>query len=168
MDEAFKAVIHGVRAAQAELTAMDKRVDAATIAALKKVQSLARARIRSRLRGRARWNHRGQATQGPWTFVPGFDLPGSRTVHISRAGGPGRFTGTLNSDVKASRKPRREGKGTYTAVVMMGSKTSPIANVYKRRLEAKYPYFAPGVNSAEPLMPAVWEAAWAKAIATKK
>lgn len=165
-DEVFGSLVHGAKAAQAELIAMDKRVDTATKGALKKVQSLTRARIRSRLRGRARWNHRGQG-QGKWEFIPAHNV-GDGSGHISRSGGPGRFTGQLNSAVRGSRKPRKVGEGTYSAVVLMGSKVAPIANVYKRKLEGKYPYFAPGVNSAKPKMPAVWEKAWAKATQTKK
>jgi hypothetical protein len=167
MDEGFGALIEGAKAAELELAAMDKRVDAATIAALKKVQSLTAARVRSRLRGRPRWSHRGQVKDGPWKFIPGFDTGGGKS-HITRSGGPGRFTGTLNGAVKSSRKPRPAGFGTFSAVVFMGSKNAKVANVYKSKLEGKYPYFKPGVKSAEPKMPAVWTAAWAKATATKK
>lgn len=166
MDEGFGALIEGAKAAELELAAMDKRVDAATIASLKKVQSLTAARVRSRLRGRPRWSHRGHGS-GTWAFVPGFDTGGGKS-HISRSGGPGRFTGTLNGAVKSSRKPRLKGFGTYSAVVFVGSKNAKIANIYKSKLEGKYPYFKPGVKSAEPKMPAVWNAAWAKATATKK
>lgn len=165
-NEVFGALVEGVKAVEAELVAMDKRVDLATVGALKKVQSLARARVRSRLRGRARWNHRGQG-KGEWEFVHKVDINGGGSGHVNRSGGPGRFTGTLNSAVRGSRKPRLEGEGVYSAVVFMGSKVAPVANVYKHRLEGKFPYFAPGVKSAEPKMPAVWEKAWAKAIFKK-
>jgi hypothetical protein len=86
---------------------------------------------------------------------------------VTRSGGPGRFTGTLNSAVRGSRKPRLEAEGVYSAVVFMGSKVAPVANIYKHRLEAKYPYFVPGVKSAEPKMPIVWEKAWGKAISKR-
>lgn len=163
----FSAVVRGIKSAEAELIAMDKRVDLATKASIKKVQSLTRARIRSRLRGRARWNHRGQG-KGEWEFVPRVDINGGGSGHVTRAGGPGRFTGNLNSAVRASRRPRTEEPGVYSGVVFMGSKASPIANVYKHRLEGKYPYFAPGVKSAEPKMPIIWETAWAKATRTRR
>jgi hypothetical protein len=42
-----------------------------------------------------------------------------------------------------------------------------VQNLYKGRIEAEYPFFAPGVLKAEPKMPAVWNAAWAKATRTK-
>lgn len=163
----FGIAMQGIKAAGAELVAMDKRVDLATVSALKKVQSLTRARVRSRLRGRPRWNHRGQG-KGEWEFIHKVDINGGGSGHITRAGGPGRFTGTLNGAVKGSRKPRLEGEGTYSAVVFMGSKVAPVANVYKHRQEAKFPYFAPGVKSAEPKMPAIWETQWAKATRTRR
>jgi hypothetical protein len=164
-NEVFGALVEGAKAAEAELIAMDKRVDLATIGAIKKVQSLTRARVRSRLRGRARWNHRGQGVA--FAFITKVDINGGGSGHVNRSGGPGRFTGTLNGAVRASRKPRLEGTGTYSGVVFMGSKVAPVANVYKAREEANHPYFAPGVNSAKPKMPIVWEKAWAKATETK-
>jgi hypothetical protein len=165
MDDGVSALIEGAKAAQLELAAMDARADAATIAALKKVQSLTAARVRSRLRGRPRWSHRGQGLR--WKFVKPFDTGGGKS-HITRSGGPGRFTGTLGGAVKGSRRPRRKGFGTYSAIVFVGSKNGKIVNIYKSKLEGKYPYFKPGVKSAEPKMPAVWEAAYAKATKTTK
>lgn len=164
-DGTFGAVVRGIKAAESELIAMDKRVDLSTVAALKKVQSLTRGRVRSRLRGRARWSHRGQGVR--FAFVTKVDINNGGSGHIKRSGGPGRFTGTLNGAVRGSRKPRLDGPGVYSAVVFMGSKVAPVANVYKARLEGKYPYFAPGVKSAEPKMPVIWNAAWAKATRTR-
>jgi hypothetical protein len=61
-----------------------------------------------------------------------------------------------------SRKPRVTVEGASVAV-FVGGAGGP-QNLYKEKIEGKYPYFKPGINKATPKMPGIYEAAWAKAI----
>lgn len=157
MAEGFGAFIEGGREARAALVAMDRRVDLATLQALKKVTALGRTSVRSGMRGRPRWDRRGAGAGGPAVNL------GLSPHHVTKSGGPGKLTGTLYNSVKKSRKPRPTVGGGSAVVFMGGAKAHPEVNWYKRELEAKFPYFEPGIKKAEPKMPAVWNAAWAKA-----
>jgi len=159
-DTPITAIIRGARASSARISAMEAEVDLATVAALKKVQQVTRTSIRSGMRGRPRWDHRGQTSKGG-----GANLNLS-PHHVTKTGGPGKLTGALASSIRKSRKPQPKGLGVYTAVVMAGGKGGP-QNLYKGKVESKYPYFAPGVKKAEPKMAPVWNAAWAKATRTR-
>lgn len=149
-----------VSEAQAALTAMDKRVDLATASAVVKVAALARTSVRSRMRGRPRWDRRGNGRSGP-----GINLNLSPHV-VTKSGGPGKLTGSLYGAVKKSRKARPE-IGGFSAVAFVGTGGNPGVNIYKGITEAEHAFFKPGVDKATPKMPAVWEAAWAKATKTK-
>jgi hypothetical protein len=138
---------------------MDKRVDVATISALKKVTATARTSVRGQMRGRPRWDRRGNGRGGPAVNL------GLSPHGIKRSGGPGKLDGALVGAVKKSSKPRVLPGGNASAVVFVGGKkATPQVNFYKGKTEDKFPYFAPGVKKAEAKMPAVWNAAWAKAI----
>lgn len=158
----IRAIISGTKEGQAELAAMDRRVDAATLAALKKITAMARTRIRGQMRSRPRWDRRGNGPGGPAVNL-------NLNPHtIKRRGGPGKLDGALYNAVKKSRKPRPLPGHAASAVVFMGgAKATPQVNWYKRRTEARAPYFKKGIDKASPKMPAVWNAAWAKATKTK-
>ncbi|WBP87039.1 hypothetical protein [Kitasatospora cathayae] len=146
----------------AELERMGKRVDKATKQALKKVQGLASRSIKSGMRGRPRWDHRGASSR------TGEHINLGLSPHVAKkSGGPGKLTGSLVKSIKGSKRPRKVGAAGYSAVVMAGGKGGP-QNLYKGKVEGTYPFFKPGVTKAEPKMPAVWNAAWAKATQTKK
>lgn len=142
--------------AEAALTAIDRKVDLATTAALKKVTAQAAASVRSGMRGRPRWDRRGKSQRtGPEVNL------NLSPHHVKKNGGPGRLSGSLSRYVKKSRNPRVEARGQTAVVFVGGSRTA--VNLYKGLTEGRYPYFAPGIKKAEKKMPAVWSAAWAKA-----
>jgi hypothetical protein len=157
----FSGFAGGFRECELEIEAIDKRVDLATAAAIKKVQSLTRTSIKGQMKGQPRWDHRGKSQR----TGPGIKLEG-RPRHSPRSGGPGKLSGALTSSIRASKKPRKA-VGGYSGVVMSGGAGGP-QNLYKRKVEGIAPYFKPGVDKATPKMPLVWNAAWAKATNTKK
>lgn len=147
---------HGADLAAAELAAMQKRVDRATIAAVKRVQTVTKTAVKGQMRGRPRWNHRGKSARtGDKVTLP--EIP----RHSPRSGGPGRMTGDLMKSISASKRPRKLPDG-YSGVVW--SSKAGATNLYKGKVEKTAPYFKPGIEKATPKMPAVWEVAWGKAI----
>ncbi len=147
--------VRGVREAQASLRAMDKRIDLATLRALKASQALAKRSIKSGLRGRPRWDHRG-ASARTGAAVSLHLSP----RHVSKSGAPGRLTGTLARGVGGVRRPKPLPGGGFAGGVGVGG---GVRNLYKKRLEGQYPYFKPGLRKAEPKITAVFNGAWAKA-----
>lgn len=150
--------VRGVKEAEAALIAMDRRIDLATIRSLKATQQLAKTSIRSGLRGRPRWDHRGASER----------TGGAVNLHLTphhraKGGGPGRLTGTLNKGVGGVKKPKPLPGGGFQGGVGVGG---GVRNLYKKRLEGQYPYVRPGIRKAEPKMSAVWNAGWAKATRT--
>lgn len=157
----ISGAIRGGREAQAELALMERRVDVASAVAIRKVTQMTKARIKGGMRGRPRWDRRGASSRtGP---VVDLDLT---PHHVTRNGGPGKLSGALIKSIRSSRRPRRV-VGGFSAVVLSGGAGGP-QNLYKRRIEARAPYFASGVKRATPKLPAIWDAAWAKATKTKK
>lgn len=161
-NEYVETVTEGFAEIREALDAMDVRVDVATKAALKSLQSITKRSIKAKMRGRARWDHRGASQR----TGPEVNLRLSPS-HVNKGGGPGKFTGTLAASIVSSRKPRKEvGEGSWSGVVFSGSEGNlNVTKIYKGSTEAKYPYFVPGVKSMEPKFPAVWQKAWG--IATK-
>lgn len=149
--------VRGVREVQSSLAAMNKKIDVATLKALKATQALAKKSIKSGMRGRPRWDHRGRTGRGG-TSVNLHLSP----HHVTKGGGPGRLTGTLSRAVGGVRRPKPLPSGGFSGGVGVGGKKS-IAVIYRAEVEARYPYMKPGVRKAEPKMAAVWQAAWAKA-----
>jgi hypothetical protein len=153
--------VRGVKEIDVAITAMQRRVDLATVASLKKVTALARTSVRSGMRGRPRWDRRGDGPGGP---AVNLDLT---PHHRSKSGGPGKLDGVLYNSVMKTRKPRVKPGGASAAVFMGGAKANPQVNWYKRELEGKFPYFRKGIEKGNAKYPAVWNAAWAKATKTK-
>lgn len=148
--------VRGVRQAETALARMDKEIDLATLKALKASQQLAKRSIRSGLRGRPRWDHRGASSRTGGTVSLNLS-----PHHVSKSGGPGRLTGTLSRGVGGVRRPKPLPGGGFAGGVGVGA---GVRNLYKKRLEADFPYFRPGLRKAEPKMTAIWNAAWAKAV----
>lgn len=160
-DSPFGGVRVSAREAQAALAAMDKRVDLATAAATKKASAKVVTTIKAQMRGRPRWDRRGRSDR------TGAEVNLNLNPHrVTKAGGPGKLTGALSKSIRKSKKPRKTAEG-YSVAVLSGSYGGP-QNLYKGRVEANQPYFKPGVEKATPKLPAVWEAAWAKATQTRK
>lgn len=153
----MRAVVRGVKEAEASLVRMDRQIDLATLKALKACQGLTKKAIKSGLRGRPRWDHRGKSARTGATVK--LNLSPHR---ISKSGGPGKLTGALSRAIRSDKKPRPIPGGGFNGVVMAGSKGGP-QNLYKGQLEATYPYFKPGVAKAKPKMAAIWTAAWGRA-----
>lgn len=151
----IKAVFSGFDEARAELRRIDRDGRAATSAAVRAVQNLGKSRVRSRLRGKPRWGHRGASSRTGAEVNLGF-------VSNPRSGGPGRFTGMLSSGVSGMKKPRAAGDGAYRGAVWVGK--GGVRNLYKWRLEREYPYFEPAIKGMEPKVTPVWEKAWKRVI----
>lgn len=151
----FTVHIQGVREAQVALEEMSRRIDVATIAALKATQNVAKKSIRSGMRGRPRWDHRGASTR-----TGGAVSLGLNPHHVSKGGGPGRLTGKLTRGVGGVRRPKKTAEGFQGGVGVGGG----VRNLYKKRVEGEYPYVRPGIKKAEPLMEPIWEKAWDKAV----
>jgi hypothetical protein len=157
MADFFGGIAHSSELAQSELTAMQKRVDKATIAAVKRVQTVTKTSVKGQMRGKPRWNHRGKSARtGERVSLP--ELP----RHSPRSGGPGKMTGALFKSIRSSKRPRKVADG-YSGVVWSGG-VGAATNLYKAKVEGTAPYFKPGIAKATPKMAAVWEAAWGKAI----
>lgn len=150
-------VVKGGAKVRRELTLMDLRVDAATRAALKTMQGAAKKNVRSRMRGRPRWDHRGASSR----TGAAVDLNLS-PHHVRRSGGPGRLTGQLSRHVGGARI-HQIGREFHGGVGVGGG----VTNLYRGKVEAAYPFFGPGVKATEAKAEALWEAAWAKATKTK-
>lgn len=154
-ERAVQVVVTGVRRTQTSLAAMDRRIDAATVRAMRKVQNTAKTAIRSGMRGRPRWDHRGKSSR----TGAAVDLR-LTPAHVSKSGGPGRLTGTLSRGVGGVRRPKPLAGGGYQGGVGVGG---GVRNLYKKRIEQSYPYVRPGLRKAEPKMAAVWETTWGAA-----
>lgn len=146
-------------AAIAQLKAIDGRVFAVTGPVTAKVAKLAKTSIKGRMRGRPRWSHRGK-----WNGRPAVNIDGpKRKTRVGAGGTPGLFSGDLSRAVVASKKSRQKLNGTASAVTFVSAKRQPAVNAYKGQIERDYPFFKPGVDRVAPKVPALYEAAWAKA-----
>lgn len=155
MADGITVVVRGTKAVRRDLTRLDRQIDLATVRALKATQALAKKSIRSGMRGRPRWDHRGASAR------TGAAVNLNLTPHhISKGGGPGKLTGKLVRGVGGVRKPKPLPGGGFQGGVGVGG---GVRNLYKKRLEGTYPYVRPGVRKAEPKMAAVWEAQWRRA-----
>lgn len=157
MAEGFGGVVKGVKECEAALAAMDKRVDIATTASVAKVAATARTSVRSGMRGRPRWDRRGNGRGGPAVNL------NLSPHHSAKGGSVGKLDGALVSSVVKSKKPRPEPGGASAVVFVGGARANPQVNFYKGRYEGEYHYFAKGIDKAKKKVPAVFEAAWAKA-----
>lgn len=156
-DSPIRVSIKGLKEVEAELKQIMREGDDATKAAINAAGALVSRSIKSRMRGKPRWNHRGASKRtGPEVNVGG-------PVHSPRGGGPGKFTGTLASGVAKSRRPRRA-PGGFSGAVIMKSKDTTIRNLYKGQTEERFPFWAPGVAAATPKVEAVWEKAWTRVV----
>lgn len=151
-------IVKGTRECQASMAAMNKRVELASLKALKASQTVAKASVKSGMRGRPRWDHRGKSQRtGP-------DVSLHLTPHhVAKAGGPGRLTGRLSKAVGGVKRPKPLPEGGFAGGVGCGGKKS-VTNNYRGITESRYPYMAPGIKKAEPKMALAWQAAWAKAV----
>jgi hypothetical protein len=152
----LRVVVRGVKQAEAAIAAMERQIDVASLKALKSCQALAKTAIKSQMRGRPRWDHRGKSSRtGPTVSL------NLNPHHVSKGGGPGRLTGRLSGGIGGVRKPKIDPlTGTVSGGVGAGGK---LQNLYKRQVEASYPYLRPGIAKATPKMTAVWVAAWGRA-----
>lgn len=148
----------------AALKGVEKRVYIATGRTTVKVARMARAVVKSRMRGRPRWAHRGAWNGRPAVNV---DVP-KRKRKLGHGNSPGQFSGDLARAVVASKKARRKVNGTASAVAFVSAKKQPAINAYKGQIERDFPYFKPGVDRTVPKIPALYEAAWAKATKKRK
>jgi hypothetical protein len=153
----MRAIVRGVDIAEAALARMERQIDVASLKALKSCQALAKKYVKSGMRGRPRWDHRGK---NPARGLRGVSL-NLTPHHVSKGGGPGQLTGALFKGVGGVRKPKIDPlTGTVAGGVGAGGE---VQNNYKRQVEAQYPYLQPGVAKAQPQMGAVWAAAWERA-----
>lgn len=161
MPDGFSGLMGGAKAVSAEITAMQARVEAASVAAVKQVQNTAKSSVKAGMRGRPRYDRRGPIGNGG----PAVNL--NLTPHIiKKGGGPGSLTGNLRKSVGAVKKPEIRPDGVHGGVGVGGSRS--LAQIYRREVEAEYPFLAPGIAKATPKFPAIWNAAWAKATSTTK
>lgn len=163
MPSEMGVAIKGVKEVGAVLGDMQVATNEGTRIALKKATSYTKTRIKGGMRGRPRWGHKGPDKA---TGAPGVRT-GRVPDHVSRAGGPGVLTGNLQRSIRTSRRPRSEGPAGWSQVVMAGGRGG-YQNRYKGRIEAKYPYFKPGVEKARPKVRAFFEGAWAASTGSKR
>jgi hypothetical protein len=158
----FGVRFRGVGEAVTRLTEMELGSEVGTRQALNKSTSYTKNRIRGGMRGAARWGHKGpdKATGAPAVST------GRSPDHRPRNGGPGQLTGNLYRSIRKSRKPRSEGPGAYSQVVISGGRGG-YQNRYKKTIEKEYPYFEPGVNKAKPRVHEFFRAAWETAVFMK-
>lgn len=152
MADSFR--IYGLRELEAGLDRMERDIDRGTVAALKATQNLAKKSIRSGMRGRPRWDHRGASSRTGDAVSLNLN-----PHHAARGGGPGRLTGTLYRGVGGVRKPHKTLQGFQGGVGVGGG----VRNLYKKRTEGKFPYVKPGVDKVERQFPDIWMKAWNKA-----
>lgn len=158
----FGIRFQGIGEAVTRLTEMELGSDVGTRAALGKATAYTKTRIRGGMRGSPRWGHKGpDKSSGAPSFKSG-RIPD----HVPRNGGPGQLTGNLYRSIRKSRKPRPEGPGAYSQVVIAGGRGG-YQNRYKGRTEGKYPFFEPGVNKATPRVHDMFLAAWETAVFLK-
>jgi hypothetical protein len=150
------SVVKGGAEVRSALVAMDLRVDVATVAGIKALQNDAKKNVRSRMRGRPRWDRRGTS---PRTGVA-VNL-GLSPHHVTKSGGPGKLTGTLARAVGGKRRIEKRGVEWVGGVGVGGIN---VTNLYRKQVEARYPYLEPGVKKTEGKAQVLVEAAWAKAV----
>lgn len=154
----IRVITHGLSELTAELNAMDARIDAATLAGLKSAQGAAKAQIKSGMRGRPRWDRRGASGRNGGEPAVNLNLT---PHHVTKSGGPGRLTGHLSGAVGGVRRPKKV-RRQYVGGVGVGGPLS-ITNLYRARVNSKYPFIEPGVKKAEPKIAEAYKKAWAKA-----
>lgn len=148
--------VRGAKECAGAVSAMDARIEVATLKALKASQNAAKSSIKAKMRGRPRWDHRGKSSR------TGDSVKLHLSPHrVTKAGGPGRLTGRLSGGIGGVRRPKPLPGGGFQGGVGAGGK---LQNLYKRQVEDSYPYIKPGIKTAEPKMAVVWQAAWAKAV----
>lgn len=150
------AVVRGVKECAGSVSAMDKRIELASLKALKASQTVAKSSVKAKMRGRPRWDHRGKSSRTGDSVRLNLS-----PHHVTKGGGPGRLTGRLSGGIGGVRRPKPLPGGGFQGGVGAGGK---LQNLYKRQVEDNYPYLAPGVKKAEPKMAVAWQAAWAKAV----
>lgn len=157
----IRAVAKGLSELQAELNAMDARIDVATLAGLKASQNVAKARIKAGMRGRPRWDRRGVTGRNGGEPAVNLNLT---PHHVTKSGGPGRLTGHLSGAVGGVKRPKKV-RRQYVGGVGVGGPLS-ITNLYRAKVNSKYPFIEPGVRKAEPKIAEAYKKAWAKATET--
>lgn len=149
-------VVRGVKETASSVSALDKRIEVASLKALKASQTVAKASVKAKMRGRPRWDHRGKSAR----TGDGVKLNLS-PHHVTKSGSPGRLTGRLSGGIGGVRRPKPLPGGGFQGGVGAGGK---VQNLYKRQVEDKYPYLKPGIKKAEPKMAVAWQRAWSKAV----
>lgn len=160
MPTAISAIFSGVKEFNEVTKDIEKRVDKATLSALRVNQNKLKTAVRKNLRGAPRWTQKGA------NKITGanYQVPGTTGQHnLPRTGTPGRMTGMLYSGVGAA-KPKMIGNTWVGGVGVGGSRKLAGNNVKKTTLEAKFPYFRPAVEAVEPTMSANYEKGWDAAI----
>ena len=156
---AITAIMTGVKEFKNVTTEIQHNVDKATIGAVRENQRILKLAIRKNLNGAPRSNWRGKMFKGREVYQHSIYRP-DQPASSPRGGGPGKFTGALRNGVGSAR-PKVDALGNVVGGVGVGGKVN---NFKKRRLEAKFPYFAPAVLATEPKMADDYEKGWAKAI----
>ena len=147
-----RARIKDVGRLRAELQRIDYKTDLATLAGLRAAQRLTKRNIRSRMRGRPRWDRRGASSR------TGEEVDLALSPHVvKKRGGPGRLTGSLNRAVGGMRKPKPVPGGFLGGVGVGGVR---VTYMYRHIVERDYPFFEPGVKKSEREIPGVYEKAW--------
>ena len=147
----------GVKQFDAATKEMEKKVAKATTSALRSNQNLIKTNVRRNLRNPPRWTQRGHS---PKYRTPAFRAS-DKQENNPRSGGPGRLTGELYEGIRSKRIPRVDSKGEVKGWVAVRNRVN---NPFKAKLEQKYPYFAPAVETSAPLMRATYEKGWAKSM----
>ena len=149
--------MHGVKQFNMATKEMEVKVAKATTGALRANQNLIKTNVRRNLRNPPRWTQRGHS---PKYGTPAFKVS-DKQENNPRSGGPGRLTGDLYEGIRSKRTPRIDAKGQVSGWVGVRNRVN---NPFKARLEQKYPYFAPAVETSAPLMRETYAKGWTKSM----
>lgn len=158
----IEAFIKGGKAFNDAIDGTQRRVDKATVAAIRSNQRLIKNAVRKNLTGPPRWNSRGSSEIYPTPVT--VDGP----KHAPRSGPPGLFTGVLRNGVGGVRRPKVMPNGDIVGGVGIshGPKARGVmkTNNFKLHLEATNPFFKPGVDSVQSQMGPTFDKAWSQAV----
>jgi hypothetical protein len=137
----------GVRELNDHVRTIEHEFDVASRELVVMMQSRAKAKIKSKMRGAPKWNERGKSAI---YSAPHFVTDDHVQKRLGRGGGNvGKFSGALlDSVVASSRRRIHVIGGEARGRVWVTNKRHRQVNIYSHKMEARYGFFAAGMASA--------------------